>query len=78
LISDYRIDPIEHHLKDAINLNRGNELSLRCGRNIDASLTSFDIALSPNFLGVVSKLSSHPLKGENVGHKLQELLQENY
>jgi hypothetical protein len=29
LISDYRIDPIEHHLKDAINLNREIELSLR-------------------------------------------------
>ena len=59
--SDYRIDPIEHNLKDAIILNRENELSLICGWNIDASLTSIDIALSPN-LGVVSKESPHPFK----------------
>jgi len=52
-----------HHLKDAIMLNRENELSLRCGRNIDASLTSSDIALSPK-LGVVSKENPHPLKDE--------------
>ena len=52
--SDYRINSIEHHLEDAIVWNRENELSRRCGRNIDASLTSIDRALSPN-LGVVSK-----------------------
>ena len=45
---DYRIDPIERHWKDAIDLNRENELTLRCGRSIDTSLTSIDIALSPN------------------------------
>jgi hypothetical protein len=35
--SDYRINPIEHYVKYAINLNRENEVSLRCGRNIDTS-----------------------------------------
>ena len=68
--SDYRIDSIEHHLKDAINLNREIELSLRCGRNIDTSQTSIDIALSPN-LGDVSKEIPHPLKERDVGHKLK-------
>ena len=38
--SDYRIDSIEHHLKDVTILNLENELSLRCGCNIDTSLTS--------------------------------------
>jgi hypothetical protein len=56
-------------LKDAIVLNRENELSLRCDRNIDASLTRIYIALSPN-LGAVSKEHSHPLKERDVGHKL--------
>ena len=42
------INSIKYHLNDAIVLNRENELSLRCGCNIDASLTSLDIALSPN------------------------------
>jgi hypothetical protein len=65
--SDYRIDPIEYHLKDAIVLNREDELFLRCGRNIDASLTSIDIALSPN-LGFVSKEHPHPLKESDAGH----------
>jgi hypothetical protein len=70
--SDDRIDPIEHHFKDAIILNRENDLSLRCGRYIDASLTSIDIASSPN-LGVVSKDSPHPLKEKDVGHKLKRI-----
>jgi len=68
--SDYRINPIEHHLKDAIRLDRENESSLRCGRNIDASLTSIDISLSLN-LGDVSKESPHPLKKRDVWHKLE-------
>jgi len=71
--SDYRIDPIEHHLKDAIKLNREIELSLRCGRNISTSLTSIDIARSPN-LGVVSKDNPHPLKERDVGHKLKRIV----
>ena len=58
--TDYRIDPIEHHLKYAINLNWEIELSPWCGRNIDTSLTSIDIASSPN-LGNVSKESQHSL-----------------
>ena len=73
LNSDYRIDSIEHHLKDAIDLNRKNELSLRCGRNIDASLTSTDIALTPN-LGVVSKENPHLLKETDVRHKLKRIV----
>jgi hypothetical protein len=71
--SDYRNDPIEHHLKDAIILNRENELSLRCGRNIDASLTSIDIALSPTS-GVVSKENPHSLKERDVGYKLKRIV----
>ncbi len=71
--SDYRIDSIEHHLKGAIFWNRKNGLSLRCGRNIDASLTSIDRALSPN-LGVVSKENPHPLKETDVGHKLKRIV----
>ena len=59
-----------HHLKDAIVLNRENELSLRCGRNIDASLTSIDRAFSPN-LGVVRTENPHHLKEISVGHKLK-------
>jgi hypothetical protein len=70
---DCRIDPIEHHLKDAIELNREIEWSPRCGYNIDKSLTSIDIALSPN-LGVVSKESAHPLKERDVGHKLKRIV----
>jgi hypothetical protein len=70
--SDYRIDSIEHHLEDAVVMNRENELSLRCGRNIDASLTSIDRALSPN-LEVVSKENPHPLKEIDVGHKLKRI-----
>ncbi len=65
--SDYRIDSIEHRLEDAIVLNRENELSLRCGRNIDASLTSIDRPLRPN-LGAVIKENPHPLKETGVGH----------
>ena len=57
-------------MEDAVVLNRENELSLRCGRNIDASLTSIDRALSPN-LGDVSKENPHPLKETDVGHKLE-------
>jgi len=71
--SDYRIDPIEHHLKDAIELNREIELSPRCGRNIDTSLTSIDLALSPN-LGVVSKEIPHPFKERNVGQKFKRIV----
>jgi hypothetical protein len=72
--SDDRIDSIEHHLEDAIVLNRENELSLRCGRNIDVSLTSIDRALSPN-LGVVSKENPHSLNKETyVGHKLKRIV----
>jgi hypothetical protein len=74
--SDYRIVPIEHNLKDVILLNRENELSLRCGRNIDASLPSIEIALSPN-LEVVSKESPHPLKERDVGHKLKRIVTRN-
>ena len=70
---DCRIDPIEHHLKDAINLNREIELFLRCGRNIDTPLTSIDISFSPNLV-VVSKESPHPLKERNVGHKLKRIV----
>jgi len=57
-------------LKDAIVLNQENEFSLRCGRNIDASLTSIDRALSPNS-GDVNKENPHPLKETNVGLKLK-------
>jgi hypothetical protein len=60
-------------LKDAIILNRENEFSLRCGRNIDASLTSIDIALSPN-LGAIIKENPHPLKERDVGHKLKRIV----
>ncbi len=60
-------------MEDGIVLNRENELSLRCGRNIDASLTSIDRALSPN-LGVVSKENPHPLKETDVGHKLKRIV----
>ena len=60
-------------MEDAIVLNRENELSLRCGRNIDASLTSIDKALSPN-LGVVSKENPHPLKETDVVHKLKRIV----
>ena len=70
---DYLIDPIEHHLKDAIILNWENDLSLRCCRDIDASLTGIDKALSPN-LGVVSKENPHPLKEKDVGHKLKRIV----
>jgi hypothetical protein len=75
--SDYRIDSIKHHLKYAIVLNRENEISLRCGRNIDASLTSIDRALSPN-LGVASKENPHPLKETDVGHKLKRISTKKY
>ena len=60
-------------MKYAIDLSRENELSLKCGRNSDASLTSIDIALSPN-LGVVSKKNPHPLKERYVGHKLKQIV----
>ena len=71
--SDYRINSIGHHLEDANFLNRENELSLRCCRNIDASLTSIDRASSPN-LGAVSKENPHPLKDTDVGHKLKRII----
>jgi hypothetical protein len=71
--SDYRIDPIKHHLKDAIVLNRENELTLRCGRNIDASLNSIDRALSPN-LGFLGKEHQHPFKERDVGHELKRIV----
>ena len=70
--SDYRIDPIEHLLKDAIELNRKIKLYPRCGRNIDTSLTSIDIASSPN-LGVAGKESPHPLKERDVGQKMKRI-----
>ena len=55
--SDYQVDPIEHHLKDVVILNRENELSLRCGRNIDASLTSIDIVnVIPQITGECSSV----------------------
>ncbi len=60
-------------MEDAIFLSRENELSLRCGRNIDTSLTSIDRALSPN-LGVVSKENPHPLKETDVGHKSKRII----
>jgi hypothetical protein len=60
-------------LEDAIVLNRENELSMRCGRNIDASLTSIDRALSPN-LGIVSKENPHSLKETDVRHKLKRII----
>ena len=60
-------------MEDAIVLNRENKLSLRCGRNIDASLTSIDRALSPN-LGAVSKENPHPSKETGVGHKLKRII----
>jgi hypothetical protein len=59
-------------LKDANILNRENELSLRCGRNIDASLNSIDRELSPN-LGSVSKENPRPLKKRGVGPKLNRI-----
>jgi hypothetical protein len=71
--SDYQIDSIEYHLEDSIVLNRENELSLKCGRNIDALLTSIYRALSPS-LGAVSKENSLPLKETNVGHKLKRII----
>ena len=64
-------------MKDEIKLSRNNELSLRCGRNIDTSLTIIDIALSPN-LGVVSKESSHPLKEKDVGQKMKIIVSINF
>ena len=60
-------------MKDAIELNREIELSPRCGRNIDTSLTSIDLALSPN-LGVVSKEIPHPFKERNVGQKFKRIV----
>ena len=75
-LSDYRINPIEHHLKDAIELNQDIESSLRFSRKFDTSLTIIDIALSHD-LGVVNKESSHLLKERDVGQK-KCLLQENY
>jgi hypothetical protein len=42
------------------------------GRNIDASLSSIDITLSPN-LGVVTKESPHSLKERDVRHKLKRI-----
>ena len=59
-------------MKDSIILNRENELSLMCGRNIDASLTSIDMALSPK-LGDVGKERPHPLKEKDVGHELKQI-----
>ena len=75
--SDYRIDPIEHHLKDAIESNREIELSLRCARNIDISPTSIDIALSPN-LEVVSKKTPNPLKERNARQKMERIVTRKY
>ena len=49
------------------------KLSLRCCRNIDASLTSIDIALSPNS-GAFSKESPHPLKEKDVEHELKRIV----
>jgi len=54
-------------------MNRENELSLRCGRNIEASLTNIDLASSPN-LGAVSKESPHPLKERDIGHKFKRIV----
>jgi hypothetical protein len=42
-------------------------------RNIDASPTSIDRALSPN-LGAVSKENPHPLKETGVGNKLKRIV----
>ena len=42
----------------ALALNREVKLSPHVGRNIDTSLTSIDVALSPNF-GIVSKEITH-------------------
>ena len=64
-------------MKDAYNLNREIELYLRCGRNINTSLTSIDIALSPN-LEDVSKESPHPLKERDIGHNLKRIITRNY
>jgi hypothetical protein len=70
---DYRIVPIEHHLKHAIELNREVVLSPRHGRNIDAPLTSIDIALSSS-LASVSKESPHSPKERHVGHTLKRIV----
>jgi len=52
-------------------------LSLRCGRNIEASLPNIDIASSPN-LGAVSKESPHPLKERDVGHKFKRIVTRKF
>ena len=71
--SDNRIDSIEIHFERCNCFELGNELSLRCGRLIDASLTNVDRALSPS-LGNVSKENPHPLKETDVGHKLKRII----
>ena len=70
---DYRIGPIEHHCKDAMELNQEIKLSLRCDRNIDTSLTGIDIALSPN-LGDVNKESPYPLIEKDVEQKMKRIV----
>ena len=52
-------------------------MSLRCGRNIDASLTSIDRALSPN-LGTVSKENPYPPKERSVGPKLKRFFTRKF
>jgi len=60
-----------------MELNREIESSLRCGHNIDTSLTSIDIALNPN-LGAISKESPHPLKERDTGHEFKRIVTKKY
>ena len=66
LNSDYPIGSIEHHLKDAFELNR----NIDC--NIDTSLASIE-ELTPN-LGTVSKEVSIPLNERDVEPRLKRMV----
>jgi len=65
LNSDYPIDKIEHHLKDAFELNK------KIGRNIDTSLTNIE-TWTPN-LGSVSKEVSIPLNKRDMEPILKQM-----
>ena len=66
LNSDYLIDSIEHHLKDAFELNKN------IGCNIDTSRTSIE-ALTSN-LGIVSKDVSIPLNKRDIEPRLNRIV----
>ena len=73
LNSYYPNESIEHHLQDAFEFNQKVNFFLMCGRNIDTSLASIDIALSP-YLGVVIKeASSTPLIERDVEHRSKRM-----